>query len=87
MVAIVIGRGNVRILCECGKLENVKGKYIGKMRWINDEDFTSNGYRIMYPGKRETKGRERLILDKDKKKCVLRYWIILLEKWKRIWPS
>lgn len=41
----------------------------------------------MCPGKRKTKGRERLIMDKDKKKYVLGYWIILLEKWKRIWPS
>lgn len=40
-------------------------------RWINNEEFTRDKHRIIYASREKN---ERLILNKDVRKCDLGYW-------------
>ena len=77
---IKIGTWNVRTMNVKGKLENVKQEMkrynlnvlgISEVRWTEEGDFESDGYRIIYSGGKERQGGVAIILDRDTAKRVI----------------
>src|SRR5579864_3279387 len=75
-----MGTWNVRTLNVKGKLENLKEemiKYnlnvlgISEARWMDEADFESDGYRVIYSGGKERQRRVAIILDRDTAKRVV----------------
>ena len=80
MQEIKMGTWNVRTLNVKGKLENVEQemkKYnlnvlgISEARWMDEGDFESDGYRVIYSGGKERQRGVAIILDRDTAKRVV----------------
>ena len=84
---IKIGCWNVRTLYESGKLDNLKLEMkrlkvnvlgVCETRWTSkgQNDFQSDDYRVIHSGGESHERGVGIILDKERAKCVLGYWLL-----------
>ena len=82
---IRIGTWNMRILYQCGKVENVKNEMtrlkinilgINETRWPKNSDFMIDHFKMIYSGGDKHERGVGLLLDQDISKCVPGYWTV-----------